>query len=76
MLFRSSGTAGTIILSAIRVSDSGTDTLTIPINSGTATTYYSAVTSPGSTTKYIQINAVSTNGFNSSAGSTFEIWVR
>ena len=74
--FGNSGTAGTIILSAIRSSDSGTDTLTIPINSGTATSYYSAVTTSGSNTNYIRVTAVSTNGFSSSAGSTFEIWTR
>jgi len=74
--FGNSGTAGTIILSAIRSSDNGTDTITVPINSGTATSYYNAVTTPGSTTRYLRVNAVSVNGFNSAAGSTFDIWTR
>jgi len=74
--FGNSGTAGTIILSAIRTSDSGTDTITVPVNSGVATTYYNAVTVPGSNTRYSRVSAVSTNGFSSSAGSTFEIWTR
>lgn len=74
--FSNSGTAGTIILSAIRTSDSGTDTITIPINSGVATSYYNAVTTPGSNTRYSRVSAVSVNSFSSSAGSTFEIWTR
>ena len=74
--FGNSGTAGTIILSAIRTSDSGTDTLTIPINAGTATSYYNAVTTPGSITKYSRVTAVSVNSFQSAAGATFEIWTR
>ena len=78
--FSNSGTAGTIILSAIRTSDSGTDTLTIPINAGVATSYYNAVTTPGSNTRYSRVSAVSVNGFSSGAGagvaSTFEIWTR
>ena len=74
--FGNSGTAGTIILSAIRTADSGTETITVPINSGVATTYYNAVTSPGSNTRYSRVNAVSVNSFSSSAGATFEIWVR
>ena len=74
--FGNSGTAGTIILSAIRTSDSGTDTLTIPINAGVATSYYNAVTSPGSNTRYSRVSAVSVNSFSSSAGATFEIWTR
>ena len=78
--FSNSGTAGTIILSAIRTSDSGTDTITVPINSGIATSYYSAVTTPGSNTRYSRVSAVSVNSFSSGAGagaaSTFEIWVR
>ena len=74
--FSNSGTAGTITLSAIRTSDSGTDTILVPVNSGVATTYYNAVTIPGSNTRYSRVNAVAVNGFNSAAGSTFEIWVR
>jgi hypothetical protein len=78
--FSNSGTAGTIILSAIRTYDSGTDTITIPINSGVATSYYNAVTTPGSNTRYSRVSAVAVNGFSSSAGagaaSTFEIWTR
>jgi hypothetical protein len=74
--FGNSGTAGTIILSATRTSDSGTDTITVPINSGVATTYYNAVTIPGSNTRYSKVNAASVNGFSSAAGATFEIWTR
>ena len=74
--FGNSSTAGTITLSAIRTNDSGTDTITVPVNSGVATTYYNAVTSPGSNTRYLKVNAVSVNSFSSSAGATFEIWVR
>jgi hypothetical protein len=78
--FSNSGTAGTIIISAIRTSDSGTDTITIPVNSGVANTYYNAVTTPGSNTRYSRVSAVSVNSFTSSAGagaaSTFEIWTR
>lgn len=74
--FGNSGTAGTITLSAIRTSDNGTDTLTIPINSGVATTYYNAVSTPGSNTRYIRVSAASVNGFSSAAGATFEIWTR
>lgn len=78
--FSNSGTAGTIILSAIRTADSGTDTLTIPINAGVATSYYNAVTTPGSNTRYSRVSAVAVNGFSSGAGagaaSTFEIWSR
>ncbi len=74
--FGNSGTAGTITLSAIRTSDSGTDTITVPINSGVATTYYNAVTVPGSNTRYSRVTSASVNGFSSSAGATFEIWVR
>ena len=74
--FGNSGFAGTIILSAIRTSDSGTDTITIPINSGIATSYYNAVSTPGSFTKYSRVNAVSVNSFSSSAGATFEILTR
>jgi hypothetical protein len=74
--FGNSGTAGTIILSAIRTSDSGTDTITVPINSGTATSYYNAVTVPGNNTRYSRVSAASVNGFSSAAGSTFEIWTR
>lgn len=78
--FSNSGTAGTIILSAIRTADSGTDTLTIPINAGVATSYYNAVTTPGSNTRYSRVSAVAVNGFSSGAGagaaSTFEIWTR
>jgi hypothetical protein len=75
-----SGTAGTIILTAIRTSDNGTDTITIPVNSGIATSNYNAVTVPGSNTRYSRVSAVSVNGFSSGAGagaaSTFEIWTR
>ena len=74
--FSNSGTAGTIILSAVRTFDSGTDTITIPINSGVATTYYNAVTAPGSNTRYSKVTAVNVNGFQSAAGATFEIWTR
>ena len=78
--FSNSGTAGTIIISAIRASDSGTDTITVPVNSGVANTYYNAVTTPGSNTRYSRVSAVSVNSFTSSAGagaaSTFEIWTR
>ena len=74
--FGNSGFAGTIILSAIRTFDNGTDTITIPINAGVANTYYNAVTVSSSNTRYSRVNAVSVNGFSSSAGSTFEIWVR
>ena len=74
--FSNSGTAGTITLSVIRATDSGTDTLVIPINSGTAKSYYNAVTAPGSTTRYSRVSAVSVNSFSSAAGATFEIWVR
>ena len=74
--FSNSGTAGTITLSAIRTSDSGTDTILVPVNSGVATTYYNAVTIPGSNTRYLKVNAVSVIGLASGAGSTFEIWVR
>jgi hypothetical protein len=74
--FGNSGSAGTIILSAVRTYDSGTDTITIPINSGVATTYYNVVTSPGSNTKYSKVNAVSVNSLDAGNGRTFEIWVR
>jgi hypothetical protein len=74
--FGNSGFAGTIILSAIRTTDNGTDTITVPINAGVATTYYNAVTVPGSNIRYSRVSAVSVNSFSSSAGSTFEIWVR
>ena len=74
--FSNSGFAGTIILSAIRTSDNGTDTITVPINSGVATSYYNAVTIPGSNTRYSKVNAVTVSGFSSAAGSTFEIWTR
>jgi hypothetical protein len=78
--FSNSGTAGTIILSAIRTADSGTDTITIPVNSGVATSYYNAVTTPGSNTRYSRVTAVAVNSFSSVAGagaaSTFEIWTR
>lgn len=74
--FGNSGTAGTIILSAIRTTDNGTDTITVPINAGVATTYYNAVTVPGSNIRYSRVSAVSVNSFSSSAGATFEIWVR
>jgi hypothetical protein len=74
--FSNSGTAGTIILSAIRTSDSGTDTITVPINSGIATSYYNAVTTPGNNTRYSRVSAVSVNSFSSGAGATFEIWTR
>jgi hypothetical protein len=78
--YSNSGTAGTIILSAIRTTDSGTDTLTIPVNSGIATSYYNAVSVPGSNTRYSRVTAVAVNGFSSGAGagaaSTFEIWTR
>ena len=74
--FGNSGFAGTIILSAIRTSDSGTDTITLPINSGVATTYYNVVTAPGSNTRYSRVNSVAVNSFSSSAGATFEIWTR
>ena len=74
--FGNSGTAGTIILSAIRTTDSGTDTITVPINSGVATTYYNAVTTPGSNTRYSRISAAAVSGFSSAAGATFEIWTR
>ena len=78
--FSNSGTAGTIILSAIRTADNGTDTITIPVNSGVATSYYNAVTTPGSNTRYSRVTAVAVNSFSSAAGagvaSTFEIWVR
>lgn len=78
--FSNSGTAGTIILSAIRTSDSGTDIITVPINSGIAVSYYNAVTTPGSNTRYSRISSVSVNSFSSAAGagvaSTFEIWTR
>ena len=73
--FGNSGTAGTIILSAIRTSDSGTDTLTIPVNAGVATTYYDAVTNPGSNTRYSKVTAVSVNSISGS-GASFEIWTR
>ena len=73
--FGNSGTAGTIILSAIRTSDSGTDTLTIPVNAGVATTYYNAVTNPGSNTRYSKVTAVSVNSISGS-GASFEIWTR
>lgn len=74
--FGNSSTAGTIILSALRTADNGTETITIPVNSGVATTYYNAVTSSGSNTRYSKVTAVTTNSFSSSAGATFEIWVR
>jgi hypothetical protein len=74
--FGNSATGGTITLSAIRASDSGTDTLNIPINSGVATTYYNAVTVSGSNTRYIRVSAVSVAGLASGAGSSFEIWTR
>ncbi len=74
--FGNSGSAGTIILSAIRTYDNGTDTLTVPINSGVATTYYNAVTFPGNNTKYVRVTAVSVNGLAIGTGSTFEIWVK
>jgi hypothetical protein len=74
--FGNSGTAGTIILSAIRTYDNGTDTITVPINSGVATTYYNVVTSPGSNTKYVRVSAVSVNSLDAGNGRTFEIWVR
>jgi len=74
--FGNSSTAGTIILSVIRTADNGTETIAVPINSGTATSYYNAVTSPGSNQKYTKVNAVSVNSFSSAAGATFEIWVR
>ena len=47
-----------------------------PVYAGVANTYYNAYTISGSNTKYLKVNAVSVNGFNSAAGSTFEIWVR
>jgi hypothetical protein len=74
--FGNSATGGTITLSAIRTTDSGTDTLIVPINSGVATTYYIAVTTPGSNTRYSRVNAVSVTGLASGAGSSFEIWTR
>ena len=74
--FGNSSTAGTIILSAIRTYDSGTDTINVPVYAGVANTYYNAITISGSSTKYSKVNAVSVIGFNSAAGSTFEIWVR
>jgi hypothetical protein len=74
--FGSSGSAGTITLSVIRVSDNGTDTLAIPINSGTATSYYNAVTIPGSNTRYSSVNSVSVIGLATGTGRTFEIWTR
>jgi hypothetical protein len=74
--YGNSGFAGTITLSAIRAIDSGTDTIVVPINAGVATTYYNAVTISGNSTKYSRVNAVAVNSFSSSAGSTFEIWVR
>jgi len=74
--FSNSGTAGTIILSATRTSDSGTDTITVPVNSGVATTYYNAVTTPGSNTRYSRVSAVTVSGLASGAGSSFEIWTR
>ena len=74
--FGNSATGGTITLSAIRTSDSGTDTIYVPINSGTATSYYNAVTVPGSNTRYSRVNAVSVAGLASGAGSSFEIWTR
>lgn len=74
--FSNSGTAGTITLSVIRTSDSGTDTIYVPINSGTATSYYNAVTTPGSNTRYSRVSAVSVAGLASGAGRSFEIWVR
>jgi hypothetical protein len=74
--FGNSGSAGTITLSAIRSSDSGTDTIIVPINSGVATTYYNAVTTPGSNIRYIRVNAVSVDGLATGTGRTFEIWTR
>ena len=74
--FGNSSTGGTIILSATRTSDNGTDTITIPVNSGVATSYYNAVVAPGNNTRYSKVNAVSVNSFSSSAGATFEIWTR
>jgi hypothetical protein len=74
--FGNSATGGTITLSAIRSSDSGTDTLIIPINSGTATSYYNAVTTPGSNTRYSKVNSVSVDGLATGTGRTFEIWTR
>lgn len=78
--FSNSGTAGTITLSAIRSSDNGTDTIVVQVNSGIATSYYNAVTVPGSNTRYSRVTAVSVNSFSSGAGagaaSTFEIWTR
>ncbi len=74
--FGNSATGGTITLSAIRSSDSGTDTLIIPINSGIATSYYNAVTTPGSNTRYSKVNSVSVDGLATGTGRTFEIWTR
>ena len=74
--FGNSATGGTITLSAIRTSDSGTDTIIVPISSGVATTYYNAVTTPGSNTRYSRVSAVSVLGLASGAGSSFEIWTR
>jgi len=74
--FGNSATGGTITLSAIRTSDSGTDTIIVPISSGVATTYYNAVTTPGSNTRYSKVSAVSVAGLASGAGSSFEIWTR
>jgi hypothetical protein len=74
--FGNSGSAGTITLSAIRSSDSGTDTIVVPINSGVATTYYNATTTPGSNTRYLRVSAVSVNSLDAGNGRTFEIWVR
>ncbi len=74
--FGNSATGGTITLSAIRTSDSGTDTIIVPINSGTATSYYNAVSTPGSNTRYSRVSAVSVAGLASGSGSSFEIWVR
>jgi hypothetical protein len=74
--FGNSATGGTITLSAIRSSDSGTDTIIVPINSGTATSYYNAVTTPGSNTRYSKVNSVTVDGLATGTGRTFEIWTR
>ena len=74
--FSNAGFAGTIILSAIRTADNGTDTIVVPANAGVATSYYNAVTAPGSTTRYSRVTSVSVNSFGSAVGSTFEIWTR
>ena len=74
--YSNAGFAGTITLSAIRTSDNGTDTIVVPANAGVATSYYNAVTAPGSQTRYSRVTSVSVNSFGSAAGSTFEIWTR